>query len=757
MPRINLMELAEQSFGTSLEQLDDRRIYKLLVKLVQERSATCPLNNGKKKLYYISAEFLIGKLLINNMIDLGIYDEVKDQLTAAGHDLNKIEEFEVEPSLGNGGLGRLAACFLDSIATLGLTGDGVGLNYHYGLFRQRFVDNQQKAVPDEWLGEQDILVDDDRSYTVEFGDFAVTSKLVNIDVPGYGQPTKNRLRLFDLTSVDDGLVPGSSIDFDKTEIAKNLTLFLYPDDSDEQGRLLRIYQEYFMVSNAAQLLIDEAIERGSNLHDLADYAVVQINDTHPTMVIPELIRLLTTEHGIEFDEAVTIVRSMVAYTNHTILAEALEKWPLASLRKVSPAIADIIVKLDEVAKAEHDDPRVAIIDEHDTVHMAHMDIHFGFSINGVAALHTKILEDTELHPFYEIYPEKFSNKTNGITFRRWIHGANPALASLLDDVIGTDWRSTGDLSKLAKFADDKDVLERLAATKVEAKAIMRQFMALEQGVTIPSNAIIDVQVKRIHEYKRQQMLALYIIWKYLDIKNGNRPKHPVTIIFGGKAAPAYTIAQDIIHLILTLSQWIANDPDVAPYLQVVMIENYNVTAAERVIPAADISEQISLAGTEASGTSNMKLMMNGALTLGTLDGSNVEISELVGPENIKIFGMKTEEVEELQASGRYYAWDRYNADRGRLGRIVDQLTDGTLAGLSGNFESVRDHLMVENDPYLVMGDFHAYAQAWEELTSGYSDRRAWNKSALHNTAKAGFFSSDRTIAEYEADIWHIEA
>ena len=587
---------------------------------------------------------MIGKLLINNMIDLGIYAEVKDQLTAAGHDLNKIEEFEVEPSLGNGGLGRLAACFLDSIATLGLTGDGVGLNYHYGLFRQRFTDNQQKAVPDEWLSEQDILIDDDRSYTVEFGDFAVTSKLVNIDVPGYDQPTKNRLRLFDLASVDDGLVPGSSIDFDKTKIAKNLTLFLYPDDSDEQGRLLRIYQEYFMVSNAAQLLIDEAVERGSNLHDLADYAVVQINDTHPTMVIPELIRLLTTEHDIEFDEAVTIVRSMVAYTNHTILAEALEKWPLASLQKVSPAIADIIVKLDEVAKAEHDDPRVAIIDEHDTVHMAHMDIHFGFSINGVAALHTKILEDTELHPFYEIYPEKFSNKTNGITFRRWIQGANPALASLLDDVIGTDWRSTGDLSKLAEFANDKDVLERLAATKAEAKTIMRQFMALEQGVTIPSNAIIDVQVKRIHEYKRQQMLALYIIWKYLDIKNGNKPEHPVTIIFGGKAAPAYTIAQDIIHLILTLSQWIANDPDVAPYLQVVMIENYNVTAAERVIPAADISEQISLASKEASGTSNMKFMLNGALTLCTLDGANVEIAELVGDENIYTFGASSKQV-----------------------------------------------------------------------------------------------------------------
>ena len=437
MPQINLMELAEQSFGTSLEQLDDRRIYKLLVKLVQERSAACPLNNGKKKLYYNSAEFLIGKLLINNMIDLGIYDEVKDQLTAAGHDLNKIEEFEVEPSLGNGGLGRLAACFLDSIATLGLTGDGVGLNYHYGLFRQRFVDNQQKAVPDEWLGEQDILVDDDHSYTVEFGDFAVTSKLVNIDVPGYGQSTKNRLRLFDLASVDAGLVPGSSIDFDKTEIAKNLTLFLYPDDSDAQGRLLRIYQEYFMVSNAAQLLIDEAVERGSNLHDLADYAVVQINDTHPTMVIPELIRLLTTEHGIEFDEAVTIVRSMVAYTNHTILAEALEKWPLASLQKVSPAIADIIVKLDEIAKAEHDDPRVDIIDKHDTVHMAHMDIHFTHSTNGVAALHTEILKNSELHGFYELYPEKFNNKTNGITFRRWLLSCNEELSEEIENKIAT--------------------------------------------------------------------------------------------------------------------------------------------------------------------------------------------------------------------------------------------------------------------------------------------------------------------------------
>ena len=720
MPRINLAALAEQSFGTSLEQLDDRRIYKLLVKLVQERSAACPLNNGKKKLYYISAEFLIGKLLINNMIDLGIYDEVKDQLVAAGHDLNKIEEFEVEPSLGNGGLGRLAACFLDSIATLGLTGDGVGLNYHYGLFRQRFVDNQQKAVPDEWLGEQDILIDDDRSYTVEFGDLAVTSKLVNIDVPGYGQPAKNRLRLFDLASVDDGLVPGSSIDFDKTEIAKNLTLFLYPDDSD----------------------------------DLADYAVVQINDTHPTMVIPELIRLLTTEHDIEFDEAVTIVRSMVAYTNHTILAEALEKWPLASLQRVSPAIADIIVKLDEVAKAEHDDPRVAIIDEYDTVHMAHVDIHFGFSINGVAALHTKILEDTELHPFYEIYPEKFSNKTNGITFRRWIQGANPALASLLDDVIGTNWRSTGNLSKLAKFVDDKDVLERLAATKTDAKAIMRQFMALEQGVTIPSNAIIDVQVKRIHEYKRQQMLALYIIWKYLDIKNGNKPKHPVTIIFGGKAAPAYTIAQDIIHLILTLSQWIANDPNVAPYLQVVMIENYNVTAAERVIPAADISEQISLASKEASGTSNMKFMLNGALTLCTLDGANVEIAELVGDENIYTFGASSKQVEQLYADGTYDAGALYRKPGIKL--LVDFITNPAFMA-TGNAERLqRLHDDIKGkDWFMALLDIEEYIQTKERVLADYEDQDAWMRKALINIANAGTFSSDRTISQYNDEIWHL--
>mgnify|MGYP000145782682 CR=1 FL=1 len=533
---MSFTETLQSITGKLLADCSDQELYLALLELVRQKSADRVQPVTGRKLYYISAEFLIGKLLSNNLINLGLYDEARDALAAAGKSLSDIEEVEPEPSLGNGGLGRLAACFLDSLATLNLPGDGVGLRYHFGLFHQSFEDGVQNEKPDPWLTAHSWAEKTDITYPVELAGKEYTARLYKLAVTGYEGRT-NTLNLFDIDTVDESIVR-EGISFDKTAIDKNLTLFLYPDDSDEQGRLLRIYQEYFMVSNAAQLLIDEAVERGSNLHDLADYAVVQINDTHPTMVIPELIRLLTTEHDIEFDEAVTIVRSMVAYTNHTILAEALEKWPLASLQKVSPAIADIIVKLDEIAKAEHDDPRVAIIDEHDTVHMAHMDIHFGFSINGVAALHTKILEDTELHPFYEIYPEKFSNKTNGITFRRWIHGANPALASLLDDVIGADWRTTGDLSKLAEFADDKDVLDRLAATKVEAKAIMRQFMALEQGVTIPSNAIIDVQVKRIHEYKRQQMLALYIIWKYLDIKNGNRPKHPVTIIFGGKAAPA---------------------------------------------------------------------------------------------------------------------------------------------------------------------------------------------------------------------------
>ena len=692
MANIDLNALSTSKLSKPLAEATDQEIYGLLLDEVRERCAAMPLNEGKRKLYYISAEFLIGKLLSNNLIDLGLFDDVREQLADAGHDLGAIEELEVEPSLGNGGLGRLAACFLDSIATLGLPGDGVGLNYHYGLFHQRFVDNQQAALPDEWLAEQGWLVPESRSYTVEFGDFSVTSRLYDIDVPGYGQPAKNRLRLFDLVGVDDGLVPAGSIDFDKTALAKNLTLFLYPDDSDADGRLLRIYQQYFMVSNAAQLIIDEALERGSDLHDLADYAVVQINDTHPTMVVPELIRLLASEHGIGFDEAVDIIRHMIAYTNHTILAEALEKWPLANLQKVAPRMAEVIVKLDAIAKSEHDDPRVAIIDGDDVVHMAHIDIHFGYSINGVAALHTQILEQTELRPFYDIYPQKFSNKTNGITFRRWLMGANPELAQLVDDLIGADWRRTGDLTGLMRFVDDED---------------------------------------------------------------GNKPTHPLTIIFGGKAAPAYVIAQDIIHLVLTLSKWIAADPDVAPYLQVVMIENYNVTAAEHVIPAADVSEQISLASKEASGTSNMKFMLNGAVTLCTLDGANVEIAELVGDENIYTFGASSHQVEKLYADGSYDAHALYLRPGTKL--LVDFITNPAFMA-TGNAERLQrlHDDMANKDWFMALLDIDEYIQKKEQVLADYEDRASWMRKALVNIAHAGAFSSDRTIALYNDEIWHLK-
>ena len=628
MANIDLNALSTSKLSKPLAEATDQEIYGLLLDEVRERCAAMPLNEGKRKLYYISAEFLIGKLLSNNLIDLGLFDDVREQLADAGHDLGAIEELEVEPSLGNGGLGRLAACFLDSIATLGLPGDGVGLNYHYGLFHQRFVDNQQAALPDEWLAEQGWLVPESRSYTVEFGDFSVTSRLYDIDVPGYGQPAKNRLRLFDLVGVDDGLVPAGSIDFDKTSLAKNLTLFLYPDDSDTDGRLLRIYQQDFMVSNAAQLIIDEA----------------------------------------------------------------LEKWPLANLQKVAPRMAEVIVKLDAIAKSEHDDPRVAIIDGDDVVHMAHIDIHFGYSINGVAALHTQILEQTELRPFYDIYPQKFSNKTNGITFRRWLMGANPELVKLVDDLIGADWRRTGDLTGLMRFVDDE---------------------------------------------------------------NGNKPTHPLTIIFGGKAAPAYVIAQDIIHLVLTLSKWIAADPDVAPYLQVVMIENYNVTAAEHVIPAADVSEQISLASKEASGTSNMKFMLNGAVTLCTLDGANVEIAELVGDENIYTFGASSQQVEKLYADGSYDAHALYLRPGTKL--LVDFITNPAFMA-TGNAERLQrlHDDMANKDWFMALLDIDEYIQKKEQVLADYEDRASWMRKALVNIAHAGAFSSDRTIAQYNDEIWHLK-
>ena len=748
---MSFTETLQSITGKLLADCTDQELYLALLELVRQKSADRVQPVTGRKLYYISAEFLIGKLLSNNLINLGLYEEARDALAAAGKRLSDIEEVEPEPSLGNGGLGRLAACFLDSLATLNLPGDGVGLRYHFGLFHQSFEDGVQNEKPDPWLTAHSWAEKTDVTYPVELAGKEYTARLYKLAVTGYEGRT-NTLNLFDLDTIDESIVH-DGIAFDKTAIDKNLTLFLYPDDSDEAGRRLRVYQQYLMVSAGAQLILAECAARGCNYHDLADYAAIQINDTHPSMVIPELIRLLG-EKGIEFEEAVKIVTKTCAYTNHTILAEALEKWPRAYLDAVVPQLMPIIEKLDALARTRTKDESLAIIDKDDRVHMAHMDIHFTHSTNGVAALHTEILKNSELHGFYELYPEKFNNKTNGITFRRWIHGANPALASLLDDVIGTDWRSTGDLSKLAKFADDKDVLERLAATKVEAKAIMRQFMALEQGVTIPSNAIIDVQVKRIHEYKRQQMLALYIIWKYLDIKNGNRPKHPVTIIFGGKAAPAYTIAQDIIHLILTLSQWIANDPDVAPYLQVVMIENYNVTAAEHVIPAADISEQISLASKEASGTSNMKFMLNGALTLCTLDGANVEIAELVGDENIYTFGASSKQVEQLYADGTYNAGALYRKPGIKL--LVDFITNPAFMA-TGNAERLqRLHDDIKGkDWFMALLDIEEYIQTKERVLADYEDQDAWMRKALINIANAGTFSSDRTISQYNDEIWHL--
>ena len=750
---IDLEGSAREAFGRGLAELGDDEVCRLLQDLVRERARELPVVRGKRRLYYVSAEFLIGKLLTCNLINLGIYDEVRSQLAAAGHDLARVEESEVEPALGNGGLGRLAACFLDSIATLGLPGDGVGINYHYGLFRQRFSYKQQTAVPDEWLGRQDILNDEGTGFTVRFGGFSVTSHLYSIDVLGYGRGARDRLRLFDLEGADDSLVPADSIDFDKTQVSRNLTLFLYPDDSDEDGRLLRVYQQYFMVSNAAQLIVAEALERGSHLTDLDEYAVVQINDTHPTMVIPELVRILVDEHGVAFDDAVAVVRRMVAYTNHTILAEALEKWPLAYLERVAPRVAQIIVRLDELAKERCSDPEVAIIVD-GVVHMARLAIHYGFSVNGVAELHTRILEQTELHPFFELYPERFSNKTNGITFRRWLMAANPDLTDLIDRTIGTGWHRTADLSPLAAHADDAGVLEGLARAKEGAKARMRDFLWRRQGVRVPEDAIVDVQVKRFHEYKRQQMLALYIIWKYLDIKNGNRPARPITIVFGGKAAPAYTIAQDVIHLIVTLGAWIANDPAVAPYLQVVMVENYDVTAAEHLIPAADVSEQISLASKEASGTSNMKFMLNGAVTLCTLDGANVEIARLVGPENIYTFGASSEEVERLYAEGSYDAHALYLRPATKL--LVDFITNPQFmaTGCPDRLRRLHDDIAWK-DWFMALLDLEEFIRVKEVVYADYEDRGAWMRKSLANVAAAGAFSSDRTIRQYNDDIWHL--
>ncbi|RSI11868.1 glycogen/starch/alpha-glucan family phosphorylase [Streptococcus sanguinis] len=751
----NLQTYIKNTYSKNLADCSNEELYLALLNYTKLASAQKPVNTGKKKLYYISAEFLIGKLLSNNLINLGLYDDVKQELADAGKDLIEVEEVELEPSLGNGGLGRLAACFLDSIATLGLNGDGVGLNYHFGLFQQVLKNNEQTTIPNFWLTEQNWLVRSSRSYQVPFAHFTLTSTLYDIDVPGYKTETKNRLRLFDLDSVDADIIT-DGIDFDKTDIARNLTLFLYPDDSDKQGELLRIFQQYFMVSNGAQLIIDEAIEKGSNLHDLADYAVIQINDTHPSLVIPEMIRLLT-ERGLDLDEAIAIVQKMTAYTNHTILAEALEKWPLEFLKEVVPHLVPIIKELDKRVKAKYADPAVQIIDEDDRVHMAHMDIHYGYSVNGVAALHTEILKNSELKAFYDIYPEKFNNKTNGITFRRWLMHANPRLSHYLDELLGRDWHHDATkLEGLLEFTGTANVKEKLEGIKAHNKRKLARHLKEAQGVEINPDSIFDIQIKRLHEYKRQQMNALYVIHKYLDIKAGNIPARPITVFFGGKAAPAYTIAQDIIHLILCLSEVIANDPKVAPHLQVVMVENYNVTASSFLIAAGDISEQISLASKEASGTGNMKFMLNGALTLGTMDGANVEIAELVGEDNIYIFGEDSETVIDLYAKSAYKSSEYYA--REAIKPLVDFIvSDEVLAvGKAERLERLYNEL-ISKDWFMTLLDLEDYIQVKERMLADYEDRDAWMDKVIVNIAKAGFFSSDRTIAQYEEEVWHLNS
>lgn len=745
---------AETNTSKKLADLTNEEIYLQLLNYVKEAATTKPKNTGKRKVYYISAEFLIGKLLSNNLINLGVYKDIQAELAAAGKSLAQVEDVEPEPSLGNGGLGRLAACFIDSMSTLAINGEGVGLNYHCGLFRQVFKKNEQEAEPNFWIENNSWLIPTTISYDVPFKNFTLKSKLDRLDVLGYKKETKNYLNLFDIESVNYNLIT-DGISFDKTDIKENLTLFLYPDDSDKNGELLRIYQQYFMVSNAAQLLIDEAIERGSNLHDLAEYAYVQINDTHPSMVIPELIRLLTEKHGIEFAEAVAIVKNMTGYTNHTILAEALEKWPLEFLEEVVPHLVGIIKELDALIRAEIKDPAVQIIDESGRVHMAHMDIHFSNSVNGVAALHTEILKNSELKAFYELYPEKFNNKTNGITFRRWLEFANQELADYIKELIGDEYLTDATkLEKLLAFADDKEVHAKLAEIKLNNKLALKRYLKDNKGIELDENSIIDTQIKRFHEYKRQQMNALYVIHKYLEIKNGNLPKRKITVIFGGKAAPAYIIAQDIIHLILCLSELINNDPEVNKYLNVHLVENYNVTVAEKLIPATDISEQISLASKEASGTGNMKFMLNGALTLGTMDGANVEIAELVGSENIYIFGKDSDTIIDLYDKGGYVSADYYNGDE-NIKRAVDFIVSDEVKALGNEERLARlHHELISKDWFMTLIDLAEYIEVKEQVFADYEDQDSWNKKVVHNIAKAGFFSSDRTITQYNEEIWH---
>ena len=753
-------EVAKEMFGKSLEELSNQEAYYVLLTYTKRLMTVSNHNDGEKKIYYISAEFLIGKLLSNNLINLGVYDRVDEIMKKSGKSLAEIEECEPEPSLGNGGLGRLAACFLDSIATLGLPGEGIGLNYHFGLFKQVFKDRLQCAEKNDWIDNDSWLTKTDVSFDVNFGKKKVVSRLYDIDVAGYDSGV-NKLRLFDIESVDEDIVK-SGIDFDKEDIDKNLTLFLYPDDSDEAGHLLRIYQQYFMVSNAAQLILKELKEKKYDLRRMYDYAVIQINDTHPTMVIPELIRILVEEKAFSMDEAIEVVSKTCAYTNHTILAEALEKWPLKYLEKVVPQLVPYIKELDKRVAAKYDDPAVQIIDKDNRVHMAHIDIHYGFSVNGVAAIHTEILKNTELHAFYELYPEKFNNKTNGITFRRWLLSCNRELAGFLSETIGDGFKKDADkLEKLLEFADDERVPDRLAEIKMNRKKELAAYVKEREGIDLDPDSVFDIQIKRLHEYKRQQMNALYIIHKYLEIKSGKKPVRPMTFIFGAKAAPAYVIAQDIIHLLLVLEEIVNNDPEVSPYMKVVMVENYNVSYAEKLIPACDISEQISLASKEASGTGNMKFMLNGAVTLGTSDGANVEIHELVGDDNIYIFGEKSDTVigyyEEKKQGKPGYVSKEYYEKSPVIKEAVDFIvSDKALkAGHKENLERLYKEL-INKDWFMTLLDLEDYIAMKDKAIADYEDREKWKKMMLVNIAKAGFFSSDRTIAEYNRDIWKLK-
>ncbi len=749
-----LNAITGRAYGKSISACTHVQLYAGILQLVRERALQAPAITGKKKVYYISMEFLIGKLLSNNLINLGIYDELKEILADNGKSLAEIENIEPEPSLGNGGLGRLAACFLDSIATLGLPGDGIGLNYHFGLFRQVFQDHLQRAERNEWIEKHSWLNETGTKFEVAFGDKKVTSVLYDIDVIGYENGV-NKLHLFDLESVDESLVK-KGIDFDKKAVDRNLTLFLYPDDSDEAGNLLRIYQEYFMVSNGAQLIVKEMKEKNQDLHKMNEYVAIQINDTHPTMVIPELIRILTEQEGFAMDEAIRVVSGTCAYTNHTILAEALEKWPLAYIQEVVPQLVPIIKELDARVAKQYKDEKVQIIDKDKKVHMAHIDIHYGYSVNGVAAIHTEILKDTELNAFYKLYPEKFNNKTNGITFRRWLLSCNQELAEFITKTIGDGFKKdAGELEKLLERIDDQAVLDGIFEIKQGKKAALAEYIKEKEGVTLDVNSIFDIQVKRLHEYKRQQMNALYIIHKYLEIKGGKKPVRPLTFLFGAKAAPAYVIAQDIIHLLLVLSEIVNNDPDVNPHMKVVMVENYNVSYAEKLIPACDISEQISLASKEASGTGNMKFMLNGAVTLGTSDGANVEIHELVGDDNIYIFGEKSDVV-----IGHYDKKDYVSKDYYNKSSVIKEAVDFIVGpqamkiGHKENLERLHKELL-NKDWFMTLLDLEDYIAAKDRAFADYEDRQKWKRMMLVNIAKAGFFSSDRTIMEYNRDIWKL--